>query len=142
HARVRQLGSRGAERADQVLEAGLRLAAGEGLRPELGAAEERLRHLAQIPGRPHEDVRETGDERFGRIVGDEALRELARDEERRGGMRVEVVEQPLDVALTPTAPDRQPENLLRAVIVVTRAVLVVAARPDVVDPVPGEAARG
>jgi hypothetical protein len=89
------------------------------------------RAVAAVAGRrPH-----AGDERFGRIVGDEALRELARDEARRRRMRGEVSSSRWTSPWPPPLAIDSPKTCFEP----SRgyaAVLVVAARPDVVDPVP------
>ena len=76
-------------------------------------------HLAQVPAAPQEDARQAARRAPRADRRRRSARASLRDDEvRRGGVRGEVVEQPLHVALAAAGRDREPEHLLAAVVVV------------------------
>ena len=135
------LGVGRAQRAEGELHRRLRLGGQEDLGPELRAAHEGLDQLGDVAVGGKEGPRGAVHERGRRLVGHQALGQLAGDEARGGGVAREVVEQPVPVVLAAAGGQAEPEDALGPRVVLGRPINELAARAQVVDAPPREAPR-
>ena len=135
---VAEVGARGAHRRDHELQRRLHLGAVGLRRPELGRAEQRAQHLADVAVALQEALRHAVHQRLRRIVGDEADGQLARDELRGVGIAGQQVQHLLAFLLAARL-DGVPEHALGAGLVHALVELEVAAALWLRDGPPGEA---